>query len=76
MITDNEILEGIPQMNISTGGNPPTEDASKVQKAAYRVADSERTETVSMLPELTALDPDAVAEELKRQRKKRSVRFQ
>ena len=81
MVSDREIILGIPQKElISEIANSPTQ-ISKLVKLDLATSNAEDkksharpviTEPRSTLPELSALDPDLIAEELKKERRKRT----
>ena len=81
MVSDREIILGIPQKElISEIGNSRTQVSELVKRdiATSNAEDKKSharpviTEPISMLPELSALDPDLIAEELKKERRKRT----
>ncbi|KAM9931020.1 hypothetical protein OXX59_000086 [Metschnikowia pulcherrima] len=81
MVSDREIISGIPQKElISEIANSPTQTSRLVKRdLATSNAEVKKphakpviTEPISMLPELTALDPDLIPEELKKERRKRT----
>lgn len=67
----DKVWTDMPQMDIRPLEERTSLVADDVPTTAFRELDSLRTESVTMLAEPTALDPDAVAEELKRRRRDR-----
>lgn len=77
MISTEDILSGIPQKVLSPDvKNKPFLSNPDILKNSGSLLildpkNSRKTHTVVILPELTALNPDLVAEQLKKDRRKR-----